>query len=62
MMLCGVQAAMAVMNRGLRPEIPRGTPPPLASLMQVCLTRLHRCIVGYDLKDARLMSVQSTSA
>mmetsp|Transcript_18116 Transcript_18116/g.54546 ORF Transcript_18116/g.54546 Transcript_18116/m.54546 type:complete len:1319 (+) Transcript_18116:310-4266(+) len=34
--LNGMQAAMAVMNRGLRPEIPRGTPPPLASLMQAC--------------------------
>lgn len=32
---CFQQAAMAVMNRGMRPEIPPGTPLPLASLMQV---------------------------
>ena len=33
--LDGVQAALAVMNRGLRPEIPPQTPAAFARLMQV---------------------------
>jgi L-aminopeptidase/D-esterase-like protein len=32
----GMQAAMAVMNRGLRPDIPAHTPPRLADLMRAC--------------------------
>ena len=32
----GVQAAMAVLNRGLRPEIPLHTPPMLAQLIRAC--------------------------
>jgi hypothetical protein len=32
----GWQAAMAVMTRGLRPTMPQGTPPPLATLIQAC--------------------------
>uniref|UniRef100_A0A061RBJ4 Tkl protein kinase n=1 Tax=Tetraselmis sp. GSL018 TaxID=582737 RepID=A0A061RBJ4_9CHLO len=32
----GMQAALAVMNRGLRPEIPQHTPPALADLMRAC--------------------------
>ncbi|CAG9461630.1 unnamed protein product [Pedinophyceae sp. YPF-701] len=32
----GMQAAMAVMNRGARPEVPGFTPPALATLMRAC--------------------------
>jgi hypothetical protein len=32
----GVQAAMAVVNRGLRPQIPAHTPPALADLIRAC--------------------------
>lgn len=32
----GVQAALAVMNRGLRPEVPPHTPEPFACLMRAC--------------------------
>ena len=32
----GVQAAMAVLNRGLRPEIPLHTPTKLAAMIRVC--------------------------
>ncbi len=31
-----MQAAMAVMNKGLRPDIPAHTPPPLAELIKQC--------------------------
>ena len=31
-----MQAALAVMNRGMRPEIPPHTPPPFARMMQSC--------------------------
>ncbi len=31
-----LQAALAVMNRGLRPEIPSATPPPLTALTRAC--------------------------
>jgi hypothetical protein len=34
--LSGMQAAMAVMNKGLRPDIPAHTPPPLAELIKQC--------------------------
>jgi serine/threonine protein kinase len=34
--LSGMQAAMAVMNKGLRPDIPLHTPPPLAELIKQC--------------------------
>jgi hypothetical protein len=33
--LSGIQAALAVMHRGLRPDIPSHTPAPLAQLIQV---------------------------
>ncbi|GAB4819878.1 hypothetical protein N2152v2_006924 [Parachlorella kessleri] len=36
----GVQAALAVMNRGLRPDIPPHTPPPFAQLMRACWAAL----------------------
>lgn len=32
----GIQAALAVMHRGLRPDIPGHTPPALASLIRDC--------------------------
>ena len=35
--LSGIQAALAVMHRGLRPDIPSHTPMPLAQLIQARL-------------------------
>ena len=35
--LSGIQAALAVMHRGLRPDIPSHTPAPLARLIQARL-------------------------
>jgi uncharacterized protein (DUF2267 family) len=32
----GIQAALAVMHRGLRPDIPAHTPAPLAALIRSC--------------------------
>lgn len=34
--LNGLQAAVCVLERGLRPDIPAGTPPSFALLMQEC--------------------------
>ena len=38
--LNGIQAALAVMERGLRPEIPQGTPAALAALICECWAAL----------------------
>ena len=59
--LSGIQAALAVMHRGLRPDIPSHTPASLAQLIQVggvlsCHTSRLKCLPPIALYPWRLAS------
>lgn len=45
--LSGIQAALAVMHRGLRPDIPGHTPAALAQLIQECWQPLPASRPGF---------------
>ena len=45
--LSGIQAALAVMHRGLRPDIPAHTPASLAQLIQECWQPLPAARPGF---------------
>lgn len=53
----GVQAAIAVMSRGLRPEVPAHTPGVLAALMRECWAPLPEQRPAFDVICERLQAV-----
>ena len=57
--LSGIQAALAVMHRGLRPDIPSHTPAPLAQLIQECWQPLPAARPGFAEIVQRLEIMQS---
>jgi serine/threonine protein kinase len=50
----GVQAALAVMNKGLRPDMPPHTPPGLAALIRDCWAPVAEQRPGWEVVVERL--------
>ncbi len=55
--LNGLQAAIGVLERGLRPEIPAGTLPALARLMQDCWAPVPEQRPSFDEIVPRLQAI-----